>query len=367
MILERLKLYHFRNLADQSVEFSRGVNVIAGRNGQGKTNLIEAINVLAVTKSFRTSTTREVVGWGNNDASVFGAVRGAHGVSEIGVSFEGKTKSVYLNGEKARSLGEYLGRLIAVSFSPSDLSLVKGAPAGRRRFLDKHLVDLSPALLAHLSAYQRALEHKNNILREGATPRALEPWNGVLAQEAAPILAARRQFVAELSSIASETMRRFAPEQEVLTLQLETNVEGGESEQLAARAIEQQLNAAALREIAQRTAVVGPHRDDMAIALSGQDARAYASQGQTRSIVLALTLGVLSLIESRKGESPLVLLDDVNSELDQQRAERFFELVIADGRQIFITGTDSSVGYFERTEGVRLYQMEGGKLTGSRG
>jgi DNA replication and repair protein RecF len=187
----------------------------------------------------------------------------------------------------------------------------------------------------------------------------LDPWNEILATEALKIVQAREEFVAALEVRAREVHARFCAEDQLLSLQLKSNISAALREPAALR---EEYRRVRPREAAARSALLGPHRDDMLIEVGTRDARAFASQGQTRSIVLALTLGVIELLEERKGESPIVLLDDVNSELDSARSDSFFALVLRQNRQIFVTGTDVSVGHLTSGKGYNLLSMQGGQL-----
>lgn len=343
------------------MHFSRGVNVIVGRNGQGKTNLVEAIHLLSLSKSFRTAESRELVRWGEKAGSVFGVITETAGETELGVAFEEKGRGYYLNGQRLKTVTDFVGRFLCVCFSPSDLLLVQGAPAERRRFIDKHLADLMPAHMGSLLAYNRAIHNKNRMLKEGVADLSLlDPWNQILAEEALRIVRAREEFILMLRKKAAEMHTGFCEDDAPLALALSSNV----TPALRTReALLEEYGRYRSREAACGRALLGPHRDDMLISLGGNDARAFASQGQGRSIVLSLTLGVIVLLEEQRKESPVVLLDDVNSELDSRRSDAFFSLVLRQGRQIFVTGTDTSVGHLDTTQGYEVFEMSAGRLS----
>ena len=361
MYLRSIKTYHFRNLQDSLITFNPGVNVIIGKNGQGKTNLVEAINVLSLSKSFRTSVTSELIKWGETECSLFGSViypSIEESESELGFTVVKKSKSFLLNGNPVKSITDFVGRLICVTFSPADLFLLQGPPSGRRKFVDKHMVDLIPGLIGPLISYQRTLQNKNKLLKDGVeTASLLDTWNELLARDGAMIANARMDFIKLLEVRAAKIHARFCPSDGKLGLSLKSNVEGDLNTLFNA------LQKIRSREVAVRSSIVGPHRDDVVVTLGGTDAHAFASQGQTRSIVLSLTLGVIELIEEQRGESPVVLLDDVNSELDTSRSDAFFNLVLTQKRQIFITGTDASVGHLVKESGYSFAAVEGGKVT----
>jgi len=353
--LEWLKLYQYRNLADTKASFSPHVNFIFGRNGQGKTNLVEAIALLSAARSFRTQSMAEVVRWGEQSASVFAALSGKLGDEEVGLAIEAGQRRAFLNGSPVRSMAEFVGRLVSVSFSPTDLAIIKGAPQGRRRFVDRHLIDLEPRLMGEVLEYSRALRNKAALLKQGqAGPGELEPWNALLARSGAAIIAARRRLLAMLEAKSEPLYRTIAAGEGSVQLTLETNVEEGAGESV--EGLYSQLMRAAPREAKRRAPLIGPHRDDVRIDLSGHDSRAFASQGQSRSLVLALKLATIELIEEHRGESPVVLLDDVDSELDQTRSNALFELVYSAPRQVFVTGTDRDA--VTRLRHTDLLEME---------
>lgn len=358
MFLSSLRPYQFRNLKDGELAFAPGVNIIVGKNGQGKTNLVEAISLLSLSKSFRTSDQQELVRWGEKEASVFGVVKTNVGEFELGISLEEKGKGYYVQSQRVKSITDFLGHLICVGFSPADLLLLQGAPALRRKFLDRHISELLPAHMASLISYNRALQNKNKLLKEGQNDAALlTPWNEILAPEALRIVAAREEFIKALEIKAQAIHRAFCADDSEISISLRSSIKPEVREiHLLLKEYERYRS----RESAMRTSLLGPHRDDLQVNLGGRDARAYASQGQCRSIVLALTLGVIELLEERKGDSPLVLLDDVNSELDTSRSEAFFGLVLRQARQIFVTGTDASLGHMSTTQGYHVLRMEGG-------
>lgn len=340
MYISKIKVYNFRNLTDQSVSLRDGPVYITGLNGNGKTNLVEALYLLSGSRSFRTSSQSELIRWGQKEGSVFGTVVRKEGTDEVGVSFVPGQRSAFKNGNKLASVGELVGCCGVVAFSPSDLSLVKGSPAGRRKFLDRHMVDLSPSFLNTLVAYQRALASKSALLKNSSVdPQQLRPWNELLTEYGGKIVDNRVKFLNLLLDRAACFLKEFAEGDGTLNLELESELvsrAGGVSNEQ----ILSQFERVAPREIALRSTLFGAHRDDFSITIGkGVDARAFASQGQTRSIVLALTLGVIELLEDKLGESPIVVLDDVDSELDAPRAKRLFSALGRKNRQIFITGT----------------------------
>ena len=362
MFVSKLKVYNFRNLVDQTISFSKGPVYITGLNGNGKTNIVEAIYLLSGSRSFRTNTNGELLKWGQRESSIFGTVEHKTGSDELGISFSPGQRTAYRNGNELASIAELMGRCSVIAFSPSDLTLVKGSPSSRRKFLDRHMVDVQPSFLNTLMAYQRALASKSAILKTPeATLSELRPWNELLTEYGGKIVESRLNFLQSLREKAARFHGLFAQSDGELTVTLESELmdAGGA---LSLDAVAAQFERVAQRELATRSPVYGPHRDDIAIAHGGIDSRAYASQGQTRSIVLALKLGVIELLEERLGESPICVLDDVDSELDGARSERLFQALTRQERQIIVTGTTEPPQQLAACSELQVVRVSAGEV-----
>lgn len=360
MFIEQLRVEGFRNLAKTELTFFPGVNLIVGQNGQGKTNLLEAVSFLGSTKSFRTSRSIDAIARGGQTFAISGLVVDRAGPFWLGSSVGSKGKEALVHGKPVGSLHEYLGKLMTITFSPQDMDLVRGGPAERRSLVDRHLVDISPQLVVSLVTYARALRAKMALLKRGSPSyRSIEPWNRILAKEMRIISAARSQFVQELSPRAAACYERFTSSPgEQLTSEYRSNVLAYASEDEVVRALEQDFE----RETATKAVRIGIHRDDLSLALSGKPAREFASQGQARSIVLSLKLAILELLEAHRHESPVVLLDDVDAELDAHRAHHFFQMMIEQGRQVLVTSTDAYHGVLRSDASVRVFEVVAGHV-----
>ncbi len=361
MFLKNLRVAGFRNLAGQAVSFSAGVNFISGRNGEGKTNLLEAIYVLSLSKSFRSCRTQELIRWGERTGTIYGVVHDVLDDIELAVSLEGGSRRLYVNQTKVPSVVEYIGRLTTITFNPADLALVKGAPALRRRFLDKHITDLKPSLMRHFLSYQRALSHKQALLKEGTDQKTMASWNVVLAQSGLQILRERKELLGRLQEKVNETAERVGAEDGDLKLELRSTLP---DECIAGdwKGLFDFINAEFKKEQHRKKALYGPHRDEILITTGGVDSRAYASQGQTRSIVLSLKLAMLELVEDDRGDSPVLLLDDVDSELDAGRRAVLFRTISAKPRQVIITGTDDGELRAKWRGDFKLLTLKNGRL-----
>ncbi len=363
LYVSRVKVFNFRNLSDQSVDLSCGPIHITGLNGNGKTNFIEAIYLLSGSRSFRTSVSNELSRWGESQCSVFGTVTHKLGTEELGVALTPGKREAFLNGNPLSSISELLGRLTIVAFSPADLQLIKGSPSGRRRFLDRHMVDIQPAFLKTLMAYQRALASKSALLKQSYVDyQQLVPWNSLLAEYGGKIVDNRSSFLKSLSDKASAFHHSYAPMDGDLALDLESDLLDP-SGKVDSGYIAHQFERAAQREIATRSPVVGVQRDDIKVSLGGVDSRSYASQGQTRSIVLSLKLGVIDMLDEVKGESPVVLLDDVDSELDAARSERLFGTLLEKSRQMIVTGTTTPPKPLDGHPSLQILEMVNGLVS----
>jgi DNA replication and repair protein RecF len=341
-----------------------GVNCIVGRNAQGKTNLVEAVNLLSAGKSFRTSRTQELIQWGEREASVMADVQLRSGFNAFGLILREKGKEAYVNHQRLSSISELVGRMLCVTFSPTDLSLIKGSPELRRRFIDRHAVDLNPGLMQQILAYYRALKHKSSVLRgQAASPAMLAPWNELMVQAAKPLWEARWGMLQRLQEKANAFYQRFSEADGTLELGLKSSAVKSEGD-IQERQIREYFEKNIPREIAYKSCLAGPHRDDVVIRIGGKEARAYASQGQTRSVVLALKLGVIALLEETRGEMPIVLLDDVSSELDKERSDALNKMIFGAGRQVFITDTDASVQEIGKESQHALFRIEDGRVEG---
>ncbi len=339
MYVDSLRLYQFRNFPELSLSFSPRLNLIVGKNGQGKTNLIEALNLLSSMRSFRTGQLRDLVQRGAEEMSAFLLLRQAQADVELGMAVTQASRRTFLNGN-AVPAADFVSKLCCVTFSPTDLMLVKGAPDGRRKFIDRHLVDLSPVIMRDLLDYSRALKSKSRILKGNCVTSAmLAPWNQLMAGAAARITRGRRWFLERLEERANEIYGQFAKGDGNLHLSLRSTVAGA-GQAADEGEILRKLDEHAEREIAAAACLIGPHRDDVVIRLGELPAKAFASQGQSRSIVLSIKLAVIALVEEARGEQPVLLLDDVDSELDETRRDALFDMVLSSATQVFITGTD---------------------------
>lgn len=366
MHVRSLSLQQLRNYEALTLTVGDQVNLFLGENGQGKTNILEALYFCAFGKSHRTANDADLIRWQQPQAGI--SLRFVRKEVEHRLDFsllrpEGKRggKKVNINGQPARSR-EVVGFFNAVLFAPEDLLLVKGAPQLRRRFLDGELSQASPLYYRQLLQYHRVLQQRNQLLRtcreKGGQEALLATWDAQLAPLAAWLVARRREAVKKLSMLANLMQRRITDGRE--TLALRYLLQGGEEE---ASPTEQwyleRLEAGRRQDVFRGATGIGPHRDDLELLVNDTDLKAYGSQGQQRTSVLALKLAELEFIKAETGEYPVLLLDDVMSELDAGRREHLLSF-IRERIQTFITGTEAA--YFPRRLQDACYRVRAGQV-----
>jgi DNA replication and repair protein RecF len=341
LLLTALRLADFRNYAALDFTPAAGLNVFVGANAQGKSNLLEAIAMLATGKSFRARRESELIRTGAGAAAIAGDARIAAGTLRLRASIVtagGATrKSFDVNGTGV-GFARFLGRARVVTFVPADLHLVSGGPAGRRTFLNNALAQLSPVYYRDLARYAKIVQQKAALLRGAIAPDRdlLLAYNDELVAPAAALIAARAAFVAALTERATAVYGRWPGTRERLGVVYAPSIPGGDDPAAAVRAA---LAANVEPELRRRTTLVGPHRDDLRLAADDRPLDAFGSQGQQRTAVLALKVAEYEEMRARSGDAPILLLDDVLSELDAERAGGFLAAVGA-FEQAFLTTTD---------------------------
>lgn len=360
MRLNALELTDYRNIRTAYFEPGRELTVVCGENGQGKTNLLEAVWMLTGSKSFRGAKDAELVREGAQFAVVEGDVEAADGESRIRVAIasadSGKRgRTGKKNGVDYGRATNLAGAFTAVVFEPGHLSLVKGSPEGRRKFIDAALCQLYPGYLNVLRRYQRAMTQKNALLKQfERTPDAralLDVFDVSMAEAGEEMMRRRAEYLAQLAPKAETMYDEISSGRETLHITYEATCEAGK--------LLDALHEARRRDIAAGFCTAGPHREDMGMTIDGRDAKSFASQGQKRSTVLSLKLAEAAVACDVLGEHPVMLLDDVLSELDEHRQDYLLSRIA--GRQTIVTACDP--GLFERTTG-RVYRMSSGFLTG---
>lgn len=355
MKLLSLKLKHFRNYITCQLQFPGDVNVFVGENAQGKTNLLEAIYMLALAKSHRTSSDKEIIHWSEEYAKIEGRIKKRNDSLPLELVLTKKGKKARANHLEKKKLSDYIGILNVVMFAPEDLNLVKGPPALRRRFIDMEIGQVHPVYMHDLSRYNKLLSQRNALLKElqknGGHNRdtMLDVLTEQLTVLAGKIAKARKTFVKQLERWAGPIHASISQNQEQLAVQYESSIHVSEEEDLSTmeNEYERLFRRLRMREIERGVTLVGPHRDDLSFFVNEKNVQIYGSQGQQRTTALALKLAEIELIEEEIGEYPLLLLDDVLSELDDARKTHLLQTI--QGKvQTFVT-TTSADGIDENT------------------
>jgi DNA replication and repair protein RecF len=370
--VERLRLYHFRNYDDLTVRFANGVNVISGANAQGKTNLLEAVATLALTRSPRAGSSDALLRWGSDVALIEGDVLRPGGTRTVAARFSrdsdtGRVHRVMTVDGNRSAAGVVLGLCQVVLFWPDDLLLVKAGPEGRRRLLDSVLAQSDPTAADSIVRYRRVLEQRNALLKQlraGTGNRsALASFTRELAALGARVEVARAGLISGLAPLAASALTQLTGGRESLEIRYAPRRgaavgEAALAESLLLRALE----AHAAEELARGITVIGPHRDDLELLLDGKPARTMASQGQQRSIVLALKMAEVDYFAQRTATSPVVILDDVLSELDPARRRDLVRLLAArEPLQVLLT-TAEPLADLGQLSVTRRFIVEGGRV-----
>lgn len=335
MRLRSLTLRHFRNVGFAAIEFPGRRQFLLGRNGQGKTNLLEAAGFITALRSFRTTDNRLLVAHGQHSAALAYAVEHEReGEAHVNVTLHPDGKELWCDQQRITRLAEYLGRFPTVVFSSQDIQLVRGSPAGRRRWLDLTLSAMDAGYLRVLQTATRALAERNALLKSGrGTEAELAAFEATLAPAAAEVIARRAEGLAVMGQRVTAAYAGLTDDAEVAGIQYEPDFPEPSAEALLAR-----LESGRERDRQFRTTLVGPHRDDFLFRVRHTPAKEYGSEGQQRSMVLALRLAQAAWFQEKSGVRPVLLADDVLGELDPVRRARFWAAVDPDS-QIIATGT----------------------------
>ena len=345
MKLTNLQLQNFRNYESVQLEFTDGVHVFIGENAQGKTNLMESIYALAMTKSHRTTNDKELIGWNKEFATIKGTVEKTATKTNLELQFSKKGKIAKVNYLEQKRLSSYLGNLNVILFAPENLTLVKGSPQNRRKFVDMELGQMSSLYLYDLVEYNRVLKQRNTYLKQLAIKKKqpdeyLEVLSEMLSELASKIVFHRLDFMKQLEALAIPIHDQLSLGREKFSVSYQATIplEDGLTPSQMKEIYINQFKKNQTREADQATTLIGPHRDDLIFYLNEVPVQTYGSQGQQRSTVLSLKLAEIELMKLSTGEYPLLLLDDVLSELDDDRQTHLIK-AIENKLQTFITTT----------------------------
>ena len=353
MWIKKIKIYNFRNYKNEEINLEKNINIFYGKNAQGKTNIIEAIYLCGLGKSFRTNKDKEMIKLNENKSYVEVEFEKSDRDGKIKIELENK-KNIYLNNIKLKKLSELLGNLNVVIFTPDDINILKGGPENRRRFLNIMISQLRPNYLNVLNLYKKTIEERNNYLRlikeENKSEELLDIWDEKLAEYAEKIVNYRKEFINKISNKIVEIHKSITNNNEEIKIEYLTDCEKKEN----------YLNLLKQRrklDIIKGFTTKGIHRDDFVIYINDNQVNVYGSQGQNRTVMLSLKLSELQIIYDEIGEYPILLLDDFMSELDKERRKNFLENI--KNNQVVITCTEKlnleNLNYLE-------YNVSDGKI-----
>lgn len=366
MQIRKLELTNFRNLRDCAIEMPPGGSLVIGKNAQGKTNLLEAVYYLGALRSFRTRRDAQLIKFGEKHFRIRGAIGLRSGASVIEVGYDGRKKLVKVNGARPEKIRDAFGSLKVVIVTPDDVEIVRGDPSARRRFMDIVISMTSSVYLEVLSRYHEVLSQRNALLRAGQHDRgSITAWDSQISLLAAQLAARRKKFIDDLAGAYSDAHAGLDPESECELLYRTSPREAragleGWSEESAARFYEESLKSSYERDRDLGMTTVGPHRDDILIRLDGKDLRSFGSQGQQRTSVFAMRMAEARYIEQKTGETPVLLMDDVMSQLDGERVGRLLDMVKGIYQTIITTPREEHGG--DALPGLARMRVEGGKI-----
>ncbi|NMA96090.1 MAG: DNA replication/repair protein RecF [Clostridiales bacterium] len=365
MHLVELSLNNFRNFKRLDLPLTPNITILVGKNAQGKTNILESIVYTCTGRSHRTSLDREVIRFGEDFAYIRAIVEKSIGNNkvEIGLS-KSKSKMVNINGTSVKRLGELMGHINGVVFSPDDLSLIKGAPSERRKFLDMEISQIRPNYFYALQKYNRVLSQRNNLLKDiqkrPSMKKGLGVWSEQLSDAGAQIIWERNRFLRKLRIVSAKVHKTLTFGNEKLDIIYRPSIEQkGDIEETKKHFLEV-LDSTEAMDIERGITQRGCHRDDMLFSIDNIDTRTYGSQGQQRTVVLSLKLAEIEIMKNMTGEMPILLLDDVFSELDEYRKKMLLDS-IGDVQAIITTTNIDDVSALDE-KSYLVYRVESGNV-----
>ena len=368
MFIEQLALTNYRNYKTLDLAFSPEINVLIGENAQGKTNIMEAIYVLSMAKSHRTSNDRDLIRWDEDYGKIEGSIQRKYGRLPLELVISKKGKRARVNHLEQNRLSLYIGQLNVVMFAPEDLNLVKGSPSVRRRFLDMEIGQISPVYLHDLLTFQKVLKQRNAILKNN---RGKSNFNDVMfdvyteqyIQVAVQIIRKRFYFMELLQKWAEPIHKGISRGMETLKVTYGTlkGIESGQTQEEMESVLEQRLLEMRPRELERGLTLIGPHRDDLHFFVNGYDIQTFGSQGQQRTTALSLKLAEIELVKQEVGESPVLLLDDVLSELDDFRQSHLLNTIQGEV-QTFVTTTNIAGIDHETIRKANIFEVNEGAV-----
>lgn len=362
MYIKKIELLNFRNYKKNLIEFDKNINLILGNNAQGKTNLIEAIYILAVGKSFRTSKDFEIINFDSEFSSIKINYFKDNEENELEVILrKNQKKSAKLNGVDLKKISELLKNIFVVIFSPEDLKIVKEDPEKRRKFIDIELCKLKPSYYSNLANYKKILLQRNAYLKEeNIDANVLNIWDEKLTEYGSKIIKQREEFINKINNISEKIHNEITEGKEKLKINYSSNIKIENNLELQEKTFSKLLSVNYKNDLKQKTTTVGPHKDDIQFFINDMNVKKYGSQGQQRTVALSVKLAELNLIKEETGFDAVLLLDDVMSELDQNRQEYLIKTF--KNNQLFITTTDISDELVNKFGKKKIFFVENGQI-----
>ena len=359
MIIKSIELTNFRNYESLSLEFDKGTNILYGDNAQGKTNVLEAIYLSSITKSHKGSKDQDIIKFGENEAHLRTYIEKDEDIYKVDMHLrKSGSKIIAVNGQKLKKAAGLLGLLNVVFFSPEDLSIIKNGPSERRRFIDMELCQLDSFYLYNLNNYNKIVNQRNKLLKDIYTNYSLKDtldiWDSQLISYGSKIIERRVSFINQLNEIIYDIHKKLSGDKEEILIKYEPNV--------LIEEFETKLKQSQEKDIKLKMTTVGPHRDDICIDVNGIDIRKFGSQGQQRTAALSLKLSEIELVKKITKDTPVLLLDDVLSELDSNRQKYLLDSIGNIQTIITCTGLDDFVN--DRFEINKLFKVSNGKIVG---
>ncbi len=357
MIIKSIQLENFRNYETLSLEFKKGTNILYGENAQGKTNVLEAIYVSATTKSHKGSKDREIINFDKEEAHIRTYLEKEGMEYKVDMHLrKSKSKGIAINGQKIKKAADLLGLLNIVFFSPEDLSIIKNGPAERRRFMDMELCQLDKFYLYNLNQYNKIINQRNKLLKDFYNNSdfmdTIYIWDGQLISYGQKIIERRELFTNQLNDIIYNIHKSLSGGKEEIKIKYEPNVKKEDLEQMIKKSRD--------RDIRFKQTSCGPHRDDFSFTVNGLDIRKYGSQGQQRTVALSLKLSEIELVKKITNDMPVLLLDDVLSELDSNRQNYLLNNIGNIQTIITCTGLDEFIN--NRVEIDKIFKVNEGTI-----
>ncbi|KUP09361.1 recombinase RecF [Bacillus coahuilensis p1.1.43] len=368
MFIQELSVENYRNYETESLEFENRVNVFLGQNAQGKTNIMESIYVLAMAKSHRTSNDKDLIRWDSEYARIKGRIQKRNGSIPLELTISKKGKKAKLNHLEQSKLSQYIGNMNVVMFAPEDLNLVKGSPQVRRRFIDMEIGQVSPVYLHDINQYNKILQQRNSYLKQAQQRKKvdetmLDVLTDQFIQVAVKIVQKRFQFVHLLEEWAKPIHSGISRNLEELTISYKPSVHVSEDQDWSKmiEVFEERTKEVREREKERGVTLFGPHRDDLEFRVNGRDVQTFGSQGQQRTTALSVKLAEIELIHSEIGEYPILLLDDVLSELDDYRQSHLLNTI--QGKvQTFVTTTSTEGIDHQTLKEAATFRVDSGSI-----